>query len=279
MARRLASSSAFLLALLVVSPALADTVTLRNGRSFRDVVASVDDREVTIAIPGGELRLPLAQVASVDSGPAPLREYQARRDALRKGGTATTAADWLALARWARDAGLEGAAREAALAAAALDPGLQGLAPLLAALGMVRDPASGAWVEHDEAMRRRGLVLDAGSWVEPAEQARREEMRERLALERQALVAPRAAAAPESYASDEMATEPGIAAQPVWGGGGYGIGVGGVWPWATGFIPPSRPLKPMASPMAPPPRPQPPPVLRPAQTGRMQLTPARRFPS
>lgn len=218
-------SSASLLLLLLTGVRLgADTVTLRNGREFRDVVAVETEHEVRIQMAGGEVGIPRPQVLRVEAGPAALREYVARRTALRSG---ASAAQWLELARWAKAQDLDGAAREAALQAAALDPALPGLAPLLSAMGFVRDAGDGSWLEQEEAMRRKGLVLDDGVWVTPEQQFRREEARQRNALMRDSLAATRQAAPPESY--DEMPAETGYAPQPV-PAGGYGLGGYG-WPW------------------------------------------------
>jgi len=202
----------------------ADTVTLRNGRELREVVTTETSTAVRIEMPGGELTLPRSQVLRVERGPAPLREYEARRDALRRVKGAT-AAEWLELAQWVKGQGLDGAAREAALQAAVLEPDLAGLAPILTALGYVRDEAGAAWIDRDDLMRSKGFVQSGGAWLSPAEQARREEIAQRVALAREsALVAARqvAQASAEAVAPCDgcLPGQPILAAAyGIWGSG------------------------------------------------------------
>ncbi|HEX2254838.1 MAG TPA: hypothetical protein VHQ65_16355 [Thermoanaerobaculia bacterium] len=162
-----------LLAALLVAPArpaAADDVILKNGRSFEGVVAQVEGDRVAIRLPQGLIRLPMSQVERIERGESPFAVYLERKEAL-SGSERTTAADWLALARWARDEDLDSGYREAARLAAALDPQAAGLAPLMADLGYVLDDDTGTWMTPDERMRRRGLVWYGGAWITPAERA------------------------------------------------------------------------------------------------------------
>ena len=156
--------AALLLALLFHAPASADTVYLANGRTFEGVIAEVGDSEVKIRMEGGSLSLPRSHVARVESSESDLAAYLRRKDALRRDKD-TDAADWLALARWARSEGLAHGVREAALIAADLDPHLEGLASVLRGHGYVLDEQLDRWVPYNDYMRRRGFVLSGGQWI------------------------------------------------------------------------------------------------------------------
>ena len=190
---RIRCLAALLLGLLSLPPVWADTVYLANGRKFENVIAETTDTEVKIRMPGGSLSLPRNHVLRVESSESNFSEYLRRKEAIRRG---ATAADWLALARWAKSQGLEHGAREAALAAANLDPRIEGLAPLLRPHGYVLDAQLDRWIPYADSMRRRGLVLSEGQWVSREEHAARlraqEEELERRRAERAATQAARA---------------------------------------------------------------------------------------
>ncbi|HEX6203263.1 MAG TPA: hypothetical protein VF100_09690 [Thermoanaerobaculia bacterium] len=179
-------TSALLAAALVALPAAADDVHLVNGNVLEDVVAHFAGEQVVIQMAGGTLRLPASRVERIEVRESVRTEYFARRRGLAAD-TGASAADWLALARWARERGFESGFREAARKAATLDPDLAGLPPLMQALGFVRDEPGGPWVTPDERMARRGYVRHEGSWITAGERAEllRAEA-ERSALARQA---------------------------------------------------------------------------------------------
>jgi hypothetical protein len=164
----------------------ADDVYLANGRSFKGVVAETSETQVHIQIAGGVVSLPASQVLRVDKAESSLGEYLARRSELERK-PEVTAADWLALARWARSRGLDHGVREAALKAAALDPQLEGLAPLLRSLGFVYDEQIDRYVSYDDFMVRRGFVQSGGLWITKAENdLNRQRAEAELALRRAA---------------------------------------------------------------------------------------------
>lgn len=162
----LALAAAAVLAL----PAAADDVHLTNGNVFENVVARVEGEQVVVQMRGGALRLPASRVARIERRDSALTEYLERRQEIATDRGAG-APDWLALARWARDRGLESSFREAARKAAMLDPDLEGLPPLMQALGYVRDDAGGPWLLPDELMARRGYVRYGDSWITAGERA------------------------------------------------------------------------------------------------------------
>lgn len=188
---RQASYSIALFGVLLVAPVMADQVHLANGRVFEDVVAEVGEDSVRIHLAFGEMSLPRHMVARVVQAESSLERFQVRRDALMAD-PASTAAEWLELARWALDRGVRHAAREAALQAAARDPSVPGLAALMQSLEYVLDPSSGRWLPYEESQRRKGYALVEGRWLSPEQQiawarAEAEAVRERRRAEEQDL--------------------------------------------------------------------------------------------
>lgn len=191
---RIRLGAALVSLLLLPSLSFADTVYLANGRAFEGVIAEVTDSEVKIRMPGGSLSLPRSHVLRVESSDSDFAEYLRRKEKLRRGGAG--AADWLALARWAKEQGVSHGAREAALIAAETDPRLEGLAPFMRSYAYVLDEQLDRWVPYSDYMRRRGFVHSNGQWItrdeyatrvraEEEERARwRAEQAERLAASR-----------------------------------------------------------------------------------------------
>ncbi|HEV7670731.1 MAG TPA: hypothetical protein VGS22_19605 [Thermoanaerobaculia bacterium] len=156
---------------LVPLGAAADDVYLKNGKSFRDVIATEEGAQVRLKMPGGELAISRAQVLRIERGSSPYGEYLTRKGALGKGPSAEA---WLGLALWAQGQGLESGVREAALKAATLNPGLQGLPPLMRPLDYVLESDLGRWIPYEESMRRKGLVHDGSRWITAKEMQDRE---------------------------------------------------------------------------------------------------------
>lgn len=143
----------------------ADVVHLTNGRSMEGVILEETTEQILLKVPFGEIGLPSASVQRIERGRSALEDYLESRAALelRQG----TALQWLDLALWAQQEGLDHSAREATLVAARLDPGLPGLVPQMTALGYAYDENLAIWLPHDEFMRRRGYVLSNGRWLSP----------------------------------------------------------------------------------------------------------------
>lgn len=182
---RLRHGAALASLLFLSAPSFADTVYLANGRAFEGVIAEVTDSEVRIRMPGGSLSLPRSHVLRVESSDSDFAEYLRRKETLRRGGAG--AADWLALARWAKERGISHGAREASLIAAEAEPRLEGLAPLMRSYAYVLDEQLDRWVPYSDYMRRRGFVHSNGQWITREEYAARvraeEEERERRRAE------------------------------------------------------------------------------------------------
>jgi hypothetical protein len=226
----------------------ADTVFLANGRSFEGVVAEETASQVKIRMPGGELSLPKSQVARVEKADSSYALYLERKQALRRD---ASAADWLALARWAREHGLSHGAREAALKAAQTDPRLAGLESILRGFGYVYDEELDRWIPYADSMRRRGFVEVDGQWLGRQELAERrragEEEAQRRAVREAAQAAASAATASRALAEMTLYREAlrDTAPQPQYPPDYldyYYPGTVAVWP--GGFFPQAPPHRP-----------------------------------
>ena len=153
-----------------------DVVHLKNGRSMEGIVLEESADQVMIKLAYGEIGLPRSSVLEIERGESALGEYLERREALVQRDAFAT--EWVALARWADDNGLDHSSKEAAMVAARLDPGVEGLAPLMRGYGYVFDPELAVWLTYDESMRRKGYVQSGGRWLSPTEA-----MAERRALD------------------------------------------------------------------------------------------------
>ncbi len=171
----------------------ADDVYLKNGKSFRDVIATEDGDQVRVKMPGGELALARSQVLRIDRETSVFGEYVERKAAL---GKAPSASAWLGLALWAEGQGLTSGMREATLQAARLDPKLAGLTPLMRRLDYVLDADLGRWIPYEESMHRKGFVHDGARWVSA------QEYQERIRVANEARI--RRDAARETEARDRL---------------------------------------------------------------------------
>lgn len=195
-----------LVSVLLAVPTYADTVLLRNGRSFEGVVAEDSGDVVHIRMSGATLSLPAVNVLRIDKGEAPFALYQSRKNALRKD-PAAGASDWLELAVWARRNDLEKESRDAALTAANLDPKLPGLQPIMRALGFTYDEQVDRYIPYADAMRRKGMVMADGQWITQEEHRVRTERNEREAARQRAERAEREANRAEARRQADLARE------------------------------------------------------------------------
>jgi len=174
--------------LLTAGSLVADVIHLKNGRSMEGIVLEESTDQVMIKLAYGEIGLPRSSILEIERGESALAEYLERREALVQ--RDAFAAEWVALARWADENGLDHSSKESALVAARLDPGVEGLAPLMRGYGYVFDPELAVWLTYDESMRRKGYVQSGDRWLSPAEamaerRARDESERQRLEQQRQ----------------------------------------------------------------------------------------------
>ncbi len=197
------SAVATLVWLVLVAPALADTVFLTNGKKFEDVVAERRDGELRIVLPYGEIVLPGRIIDRVERSRSVWRDYAEREAELRREGA--TAGAWLELARWADRAGYEAGFRRGLVRAAELGPRLEGLEPLMRRLGHIFDQEAGAWLSEREYMERRGYLLWGDRWLpREAYQARLEADRREQERRREDARQERIARAIEALAVAEL---------------------------------------------------------------------------
>ena len=162
-----AAASLLMFCILIPRAARADIVHLKNGRAMEGMILEESPEKVVLQLPFGEIGFPRASVLRIDRGTSTFEEYlDLRLELQRQDGTAS---EWLELARWAEQEGLDHSAREATLVAARLDPGLPGLVPAMTALGYEYEENLAVWLPHDEIMRRRGYVLSNGRWLSPSQ--------------------------------------------------------------------------------------------------------------
>jgi hypothetical protein len=171
MSARLRSAACLIAAALVPVRASADAVYLKNGQSFEGVEAVVLGGQVRIDLAIGSMRIAMSQVERIEEVDSTLGDYRDRE--LQLGREPEDAADWIALALWARTHDFAPGVAKAALMAARLDPELDAVEPLMASLHYLYDDVARQWVPYDDAMRRRGLVEDRGGWITPEEKRER----------------------------------------------------------------------------------------------------------
>lgn len=105
------------LALLALSTASADTITLDDGKVLEGTVERQEDGTAVLRVGKAEIRLPERRIAKVEAAPLPREAYLAR---LRE--VPHTPEGHMELSRWCRSKGLKDEMREQAMAALALDP-------------------------------------------------------------------------------------------------------------------------------------------------------------
>jgi hypothetical protein len=219
-----------LLAVVVfASPSIADTVRLKNGRAYEDVIAERTPQGVRVQLAFGQIILPNDQVVAIEKGESVVEAYLARKATLESANAG--AADWLLLAQWAKMRDLSSAARQAAVKAAELDPRLPGLDAMLRPHGLVFEEALARWIPFEESMARRGLVRYEGEWISVEEQRERiAERQRRRAVEAQEEASRRLAAAAEEMrrTQEQIALERQRAMENAYYDSGY-------WPTWWGF--------------------------------------------
>jgi hypothetical protein len=273
-------------AALAASGAFADEVLLKGGGRVSGVVVERTATAVVIETGPGRVTLPLKRVERVVEGRSTLVTFQERAAAIAPG----DAPAWAALARWAAERDLVTQSRSAWHRVLAIDPQNP---EANASLGNVS--LDGSWMSADDAYRARGYVQFEGRWMTPAEheaavrereshqmadlQAREADLRVR---EAEARAREAEARAREAENAADYPADSGIPYYPyVFGGGGYGYGVGypgnpgypgygprpphvrppGMGPGRPGPRPPHGATGPRPQPQAPPkPAPRTPPV-------------------
>ncbi|HET9318038.1 MAG TPA: hypothetical protein VFQ51_20760 [Vicinamibacteria bacterium] len=221
-------------ALLAAAPwAAADEVLLKGGGRIVGEVIDRNPREVTVDVGPGTVKLPMARVDRIVGSTSRLSEYRSRVARLNP----SDVQGWLALAAWADQNDLRTQAREAWERVLTIQPDNR---VAQQALGNVFH--AGRWMEHDDAMRARGLVEFEGEWMNPGEREARLQVRAAQAVaERETAIADARVAEAEARAREAEArahaaemdaaraaeySDGGIPLDYVYGAAGYGYGYG-----------------------------------------------------
>lgn len=146
---------AFILSLVLVSPAFADEVKLKDGRSFAGIVRA-EGEKVTIETGSGEFTFAAADVASVEKGRTALHEYYEKEP--------KTARDHFELARWAEDKGISKVVKKHFQRAVELDPEHE-----FARRALGYSIHKGRWMTSEEIHRDLGDVQFEGRWISKEE--------------------------------------------------------------------------------------------------------------
>lgn len=209
------------LTLMLVAQDRGSVVVLEGGGVVSGVAES-NGSEVVVRVDGGELRIPQAEVARIESSDHPLSELRRRRSRLSPGVEARAR-----LARWAERRGLSAEARKLWREVLTERPDH---AEARRAVGEVQQ--GGAWIEADEARRQRGEVRYGGVWMSSeaaeagARSARAAVARAEAEAEERARSRPDPAPAPRPAAS---------AGAGVWGPAPFGSGLWGPAPFGSGL--------------------------------------------
>lgn len=167
--RRAAGGLAVIVALALGSPAAADVVTLEDGRVIEgEIISEAGAAVVEIRIQQGGLsavqRIDRRKIVKIEVGPSPrqqaLASLRERRSALTAGAEGGTAAEWMALAKQAKELGEMPLARELAAEALARDRHDEDAHRLLG-----ESKQNGVWMRPREAAVARGQVYFRGRWV------------------------------------------------------------------------------------------------------------------
>ena len=162
-------------AILIVTPILADTVTLRDGTIREGVIVAEDDQTVTMELRMGGLKgrivIPRHEIASLKSRPLPPDPVETAARKLQKdaeGKAGKEAADaWVALGDlYAKHNGYSAQARAAYEKAIAADPD-----HTKARHGLGHVKTSAGWQATNDLRRERGLVPLGQVWVKPDERS------------------------------------------------------------------------------------------------------------
>ncbi len=168
------------------SSAFADVVILRNGGRLEGATSVSGDRLV-VRLETGTVRIPLSDVAKIESSAVPADEYTALAAALAKGDVK----GHLELADWCVETGLAKGERLELEAVIAADPNHAGARERLG-----YEKVGDKWLRGEELLIARGMVKFDGKWVRASEA-------ERLATSRESLIAARREAEAKARAAQD----------------------------------------------------------------------------
>lgn len=164
--------------------ARADEIVLTNGHTIKNArrLDSKDATKVVFEVAAGRIEVDAKTVSSVNPGPTPLHEFEAKYAPLKD--SKNTAELWK-LAAWAKDNKLSGKASMLAEQVLKVDPMHEA-----AHLQLGHQKIDGGWCSYEQAMEKKGFVLVDDRWMTRAEiqliEKRRLEAKEReLAQQRE----------------------------------------------------------------------------------------------
>jgi hypothetical protein len=183
---------------LLLTPAWADVVVLKDGRTL-DGAVSVKDGKVVVRHRFGEVRVDEADVLRIEETDDAWDELERLRARLSQG----TADERYQFAMFARENGFQDEARKALLSVLRVDthhPGAR------SALGYVQH--EGRWVTVSDRNAALGLVQYRGEWMTPEDKAERQaDIREAAERKRQEKEAAREARREKREAEREARRE------------------------------------------------------------------------
>ncbi len=144
------------------------TVTLKGNKQVKGVYLGRHDGAVWVGLDGGEVGLEKETVLKIEPSETDDSEFLKRRAAL----ASDDAKGHWELVKWADKAGLDSLAKGEAETVVRIDP-----EHLKARQFLGHEKINGAWLEHDDAMRAKGLVEYRGEWITQDEYAAIEKTR------------------------------------------------------------------------------------------------------
>jgi hypothetical protein len=163
MKRRFPLPLALAACLVLSTPALADTIYLKNGQKFEGKVIVKGDQIILISETGSRLPFPKDRVDRVVRGPAPWEIYAGKVAKVKAG----DAAGHLELAKWCRTKKLYKRAAKHFGAVIKAQPDHEEAHRLLG-----HEKVGGTWMSKADALKAKGYVQVKGRWLSPEEYAR-----------------------------------------------------------------------------------------------------------
>ena len=162
MNRSVSSFLTVLAAVLLSSPANADTIYLKSGSKFEGKVEEKGDQVVLHLENGSKMSFPKDMVVHIARGPAPWEVYAQKVKKLQ----ADDADAHLEMAKWCRGKKLRRRAARHLEATIKLRPDDAEAHKLLG-----HEKFEGKWMTREETLKAKGYVEVKGKWMSPEEYA------------------------------------------------------------------------------------------------------------
>ena len=160
-----------ILALTLPLPLAADELVLRNGAAFSGIVRE-EGEKVVIELDFGTMTFRKSEVRSIRKTDDPIKEFEQKLQA------AVDAKGYYEVALWGRDKGLGTRANDLFRKIISLNPDHEGARK---ALGF--EKVEGRWLEGDDLMIARGLLLHNGRWLPKDSVERLQEAERQITIE------------------------------------------------------------------------------------------------